>query len=722
LSSSTVAYPALADHPVLTEALAADIDCVLNVAFRFWDPLVKKYRYLADGLVDLVRSDGVRQHGVTDAAGKLWEKINTSAANDPVIITKLNALAPGLNFWFEVVGNAITSGDLKTKYWSGTKKFPIAAWSTKGWTEPGGQPGTFRPTTSQFGSSTKAVEFTIGVAYCFKPKYYKNLAKETYFPAGLKISTLVNGVVKFSKITKFEELFNEVLFDVNPGDKIKFVMDRHIYGEPNICQMDVGVIVATDATGTQFELGKSFEKLIDANGIKTAEIYVGSQTLSSTQFDLKLAPSPFYSTGSPPTLLPKNDRIKQFNQAGDAGKMLATVNYFIGFTEQYRRFSNAMFKLAGGMQVTWKGVTGAWEGLPGLRLNIDYSRTKIIDCGRAKNSTTGRYEATINVGPADMARAALGDNYHELGHAVTYWYYFEDSDSTKGGSHTFCTMIDNRFAYIEGFAEFISSLFTPINEVGFFGWTRDWRKIFVSPAMRPFDVVDEHEAVVTNISEHDGFRIEGAFALGMYAVWVDVVRALPASATANCAFVGIADDDDGGEITGSVNSWLGAAQTKARMNQYVWAPISSAADGPGDVTTTEVVCKIFEAALSGGSWSLLQPTFHDLRLKFKFDIDTIGQAAVAQSTAFPGDWELVLGGPIQCSLNQPNTVLMRADYMVPTPTATLVNAGASTVAVTFIKIDEANLTIDPKTVGTFDLKIVSAGQTRLIRQAVKVVP
>ncbi len=703
MTSDAIVRPDLLDHLLRAEAMKATVDCELNVRFQVWNPGTLAYEGLGRVNVDLVRSDGLRESGETDTNGKLWKTINTPGPNDPFVIKKINKLADGLDFHFEVVGDAVQSGTLKSKIWYGSTYYPIDTWSTRGWTGPGNQAGNFRPSGATFGEAV----FSVGVAYRFDLKYSKRPAHMTPFPAGLTISTLVNGVEQFSQTTEFGKPVTNVIFAANPEDDIEFEMSLDIEEDSSIDQAALTVSIVTNSAQSYLSIGQLLNPPIDTLKNSKTELLMG---------DAALLPPQFYPAGAPEGSISEAVLEEMFSHAAPSEKLCAAANFFVRLAEQYRRLSGVLHHIAGGTQMRGGASAVVWQGLPGIQALIDFSHAGVAETGKSKNLASGRYESQIFFGPANIAGPRLTTTYHESAHALMNWYYFDDSDNTPGATHSFHSMTNPRFAYMEGFAEFVALLFMSIGDARYFDAQYNWRTVFSSGGPRPWVIVDHLGNPKEPPSEQAGFDIEGAFALALYAVWVDIVRGAVAPGESRH----VIDQDDGGEITGAENAWVKTPAIKAYAGTYIWDAICQAVGASTIETTIDILQKVTEIAASNSRWGAIHPTFLTLSLKFPFDIDALDTFPVVPSNSSPGDFELAQQGRIQCTASVNKTVLMHAEYISPNTTASLVGAANSSIAVIFSAMDQSQLAITPNDVGTFDLRVDSDGHARIVKQAVQV--
>lgn len=690
MTSDTIVRPDLVDHLLRAEALKLNVDCELHVKFLVYDPSIPGYKPLEQAKIDLVRSDGITMEtGKTDNNGVLWETINAPNPNDPIVIKKINKLADGLTFHFNVVGDAVSGGNLASKVWYGTKHYPVASWSTEGWIEPDGQSGTFRPNGTTMGEAGTEKVFRVGVAYCFDLKYLKRNNLETSFPYGLTISTLVNDQEKATQVTEFGKPITNVIFEIKPDDDITFEMPLEIEEDSSINQQSVELSIAGFPKNF-LTIGTLLKPALDTAHNNRTELFMG---------DARLAPAPLS------------------NAASD--KLCKAANFLVGFAEHYRRFSNVMHRLADGTVITTGNPGLAWEGLPFLRVEVDQSQVTESYCS-PRNPVNGRYPSTLTLFPSPAGFPSMPTSAHELGHAFMNWYYFDVNDIVPGGDHFFHTAKSARFAYSEGFAEFISLLFATISDLHVTLTYYLWRTLFSANwADRPWDIVDDNGASVENMLTDDiGFKIEGAFAFGLYAVWVELVRGSPVVANGEGRHVLV--EEDGGEVTGIKNAWLNAA-LKNRAKTYIWDAVRLAVGSSAQETSIDVLQKVTELGMNDPNWHSVHDTFLTLSLKFPLVVLTLGGFAVVSSANSSGDFVLSpQGSRIQCTAGQANTILLQAEYAAPNSTAALPGAANSSVVVAFVSMKQSNITITANAVGTFDLAITSEGQTRTIKHAIQV--
>jgi hypothetical protein len=509
MSSSAATKPNLIPHPVRTAASSIPKDAVINARFRTFDPgdKLNPYKWLAGARVNLVRSDqGPALLGVTDSLGILYDASNPSVS---LIVNNVQNLPEGVVFHFEVLGPASApSSDLTSMTYSdgpSSKSFPVPKWSTEGWQEPEKHFGHFRLSS---GTTPALRSFTVGCYIDVPLKFVRGSNLKAPFPENIELKLVTTTTVPVATTTM--ELYVQpggrltaAVFNVNPGATVEvkgFLNARAIIGEKITTvssTLKVDTLNCPSVAGERFGLGK-LEKISSIELYKVQAAIDYPETISGPAQRLVYKT---YSVNLECT----------YQELSRPQKICVCFNWFLEFIAYRNLFVRTLnYLLAPALKINWTGL------LP-LTLQLDDGE------GSAAASGLGQ----IIIAHLEFILKPRDDTcIHEMAHAFDNQYWSNPSAQIYFPAitteHSIRSYSNEIFAFQEGFAQFMASLFMNPSEAYFLQSTADWRNLFSyqTPSPGPYDVTfGNTEDAVTAQEPGIGLAIEGAFSASLGNLW-----------------------------------------------------------------------------------------------------------------------------------------------------------------------------------------------------------
>lgn len=553
MTSSDPIRPELVPHPLRVRAQNLPTDCEITASFRTFDPVDRVFAPLADVRVDLVRSsDGFRFHGATDGNGDLY----FTTPGTKLTVPDVHLLGEDVDFHFEINGPAApapASADLTYLcYPMGVlqpESFPISAWVTRGWREPEGQWGHFRLASNRFPALPERRFFTVGCYMHAQLKFLRGTDCIAPYPENAVLSVVGNGPDARVHIAPGGDA-GAIFFPLVPGKPIGIqatLSATSILGD-KISEVTGNLKIGTDSIVTKIA-GEKFAipGILAANSI---ELY------NEHNFTINALPP------ISPILPDETLQYQAYFQKKDSYAVLSSeekcavvYNWFLEFVACRNLFSRTMnYLLACIPSPTWSGLQ---------------PHTLIMsDAEEGLASAFG--SSTINAFLQYILNPLEGTCFHEMTHNLANSYFNNVNmhlhfplDTNKHYTNSYS---NEMFAFAEGFADFIATLFVDPRKVYSKFALRlrcAWRHCLIYQAGSPLDaypvVLGFSDEPIIELEPSGGLALELAFSVGMATLWTDHIwpTRSPALGTDLPWVVDRWGDGTlGTDIAASANHWL----------------------------------------------------------------------------------------------------------------------------------------------------------------------
>jgi hypothetical protein len=599
----------LVDHPLRLEAAKVVMNCTIKANFKTFDPVAYTRKPLANARINLVCSDSAiaALAGETDASGDLY---SAGTLGTRLVVPNVQALAPDAEFHFEADLTAMS-------YPVGSQfiPFPIATWSTKGWREPTGQMGHFKLAGNAFPALPERQFFTVGCYLDVMLQYVRGTLEMAPYPQNIQVKLArtagVNSPVETPFVISPGGRASTVVFQIAPGNKIE------VYGYVSakaIATDRISPVSGTMKVNNKPYLNVPGERFGFVRIPKVSDIKLYDKqdfTLNSLPIQVVEVPVPRLHYDAYDSMADNYGSIP----ADD--KLAVCFNWFIEFVAYrnlYIRTMNLLLKFSA--HVHWAAPSPI--PLP-LTLHIDDS----MGMGRA-NTLAQVITAYLEL----ILRPTDDVCTHELTHALANQYFANESSSVyypaKGQEHELFSYSNELFAFQEGFAQFIASLFIDPNQAYFTDTsTWDWRHFFVfqfegMKAGKYFPVFGATSTRVLPLEASAGMALEAAFAGALLQFWVEVIwknRWPQAPNDQSESWVQNLTGDGRLDTTATQNAWLLDSGLQKKFANYIIDPIVDAGRVTGKISTRRVVDRIekittpVSAQWADISWSVLSRLF-----------------------------------------------------------------------------------------------------------------
>jgi hypothetical protein len=430
------------------------------------------------------------------------------------------------------------------------------------------------------------------------------------------------------------------VFDIHPGDTVAlngYLAAREILNDrikPVTTALSVNGQNYLSVDGAQFGLG-------------------ALQNISSIELHRTQAAVPY-----PPTLAQPTPRLAYaayavnqqgtFQNLSTEQKKCVCFNWFLEFVA-YRNLYVRVLKLllAQSANAIWSNPT--WSPLQDLNLTVDDGAGGAFTS--AQNTITAHLEFILK--PTDDVCI------HEMSHAFSLQYW-----SPRGSKiyypppptidHQVNSYSNEFFAFQEGFAQFMASLFMNPSEAYFLGTGADWRNLYQyqNPTPGPdnvdFGYIDGcSEATVYPLETGIGLVLEGAFAAALgnlwtYNFWQTWKNSTPLSAlTQPWVQDPVGDGTLNLTLAPLPNRWLLDVSLLGKFAYFVFDSIDAAAqpapspDGKiaGMISTRRVIDQIEKrtpgSAWPAITWPSIAPLFDRFKVVNEFYVSSVtGQSGV----------------------------------------------------------------------------------------------
>jgi hypothetical protein len=644
MASETLTRPELVAHPLRTQALAGPHDFEVNASFRTfnpgYDPQNKAYTlfpWLVDARVALVIRDPGGADDVvilceTDGVGEL----RLPGTTDYPVIQNA-AQYKGRKIHFEVQGPKGSSDDMRSLKYSAEGSdhyFPIATWSTEGWLEPGPPPypGSF-PVPVGAKNLGENRHFTVGCFIDLALKFKRGNGKVGTYPENADLKAVVDSGATVDLVLRPGGILRANVFEAKAGKRIE------IAGYFNAAEIKAesissvtGDVSITPKTGPK-------QKIPFAKG----EMFGLPMVPAASEIQLFKAqgpiPFPETLTDQPPRLVYKDYKDNKegtYQNLTTNQKTCVYYNWFLEFIGYRNLFIRAMSSLTSRSTVEWTGVDPL---------------TLFVDDGAGGAFATGQ---TITAHLEFVMKPRDDVCIHEMAHAFASQYLVNSSSriyypwETK--EHHMASYSHEFFAFQEGFAQFVASMFMDPDEAYLLYPGFKWPNLiqFTSPAAGfyyyiEFGFDDTQPISFISMENGIGLAVEGGFSASLTNIWRYLWNQR-STIHHTIEQPWVQNLDGGGQLDGltagiNPNGWLSNKDFQERFAAIVLDPIVDAATAPiggkinNRVSTRRVIDRIGVRASTAPwpviDWTEIKPLLADFRCLNDFYISTIAAPGAA---------------------------------------------------------------------------------------------